>query len=460
MKKRIFLSAVRSLCVAAALAVLPSCEKKAPEPDLSDYGTMNITSEPSGAEVSILGKVIGVTPRITNPVPAAMYIVKFTKEGYEPAWLPVNVTSGRQVEAHAVLVPESATVVIDSDPRGAHVRMNGRDYGDTPVLLSDLPIGSYSASVQLEGYTNRDISWKVQNARPILIPVPMMNNIGELKVSSTPAGADVEIDGKVYGSTPFQDSLKQGEYKVRLTKPGYKTIEKNVIVKIDETTNVNIDMEMLPGSLFVDSDPTGAKILINDVDYGETPCQRDSIDAGDYVVTLIKDGFDTLNETVTVRPGDVSKHTLILKPNTGTIVLSVNPPGVNIYLDKKFICRTEADTSRTKSRDISKRISLKNLAAGAHTVTVTNRYATPSAKELTVFVGAGETVQVPEITLWLPDTTIVLKNGSKYTGRLADKYSDSPDADKVSFRHSAGITSEYKKSEIQEIIPLNIMDGD
>ena len=60
MMKRLLLSVVCSVCAAAALVLLPSCEKKAPEKDMSDYGSMNITSDPPGAEVSILGKVIGV----------------------------------------------------------------------------------------------------------------------------------------------------------------------------------------------------------------------------------------------------------------------------------------------------------------------------------------------------------------------------------------------------------------
>ena len=63
---------------------------------------------------------------------------------------------------------------------------------------------------------------------------------------------------------------------------------------------------------------------------------------------------------------------------------------------------------------------------------------------------------MPEVTLWLPDTEIVLKNGSKYTGRLSDKYAE--DSKKIAFRHSAGITSEYNRDDIKEIIPLNIND--
>ena len=464
MMKRLFLSAVCFVC-AAALVFLPSCKKKAPEQNLSDYGSMNITSDPSGAEVSILGKVIGTTPRVTNPVPSAMYIVKFSMDGYEPAWLPVNVVPGRQVEAHVTLVPENATVIIDSEPSGAHVQMNGKEIGDTPVLLPDLALGSYSASVQMAGYTRRDISWKVQNGRPILINVPLMNNIGTLSLESDPGAAEIEIDGKTYGNTPFKDFLEQGQHKIRLTKTGYKPYEKIVTVKRDETTEENAVLEKLPGSLSLNSEPTGAALFINGIDYGVTPYKRDSIEAGDYTILLTKDGYDPLEQTITVHPGEPMDRTFTLDSNTGSIILSVNPPGMNIYLDGKFICRTEAES---KSRDVSKRVTIRNLAAGEHTVTVSNKHARPDVKSITVTVGKGRAVQVPEVCFWLPDTTIILKNGSKYTGRMTDKYSES--ANRISFMHSAKpgsdgkltstIINEYNKSDIQEIIPLNIIDGE
>ena len=458
MKKHLLFTAVCSV-FAAALVFLPSCKKQnAPDQkDLSESGSISITSEPSGAQVSILGKPVGVTPYITKPVPATMYIVKYSLDGYEPAWLPVNVVAGRQVDAHVTLVQENATVIIDSEPSGAHVKMNGKDCGDTPVLLADLPLGSYSASVEMEGYTRRDISWKVQNARPILINVPMMNNIGTLDVTCDPEVVEIEIDGKAYGNTPFRDELEQGQHKIRLERTGYKPYEKIVAVKRDETTTVSVELEKLPGSLSIRSNPSGAALFINGVDYGTTPYTRESIEAGDYTVRLTMDGYDLLEQTVTVHPGEPMDRTFRLDPNTGSIVLSVNPPGMNVYLDGKFVCRTEPET-KNNSRDVSKRVTLKNLSAGEHTITVSNKHAKPNVKNITITVGKGKTVEVPEVTMWLPDTELVLKNGSRYTGRLTDRYSDT--ASRISFRHSPGITSEYNKSDIQSITPLNIIDGD
>ena len=149
------------------------------------------------------------------------------------------------------------------------------------------------------------------------------------------------------------------------------------------------------------------------------------------------------------------ENNLTSNANTGNIILSVNPPGMNIYLDGKFISRTESDS---KSRDISKRVTLRNISAGEHQITISNKHAKPSTKSTTVTVGRDKTIQVPELNCWLPDTTIILKNGSRYTGRLTDKYDDN--AEKIAFRHSAGISTDFNRSNIKEIIPLDIIDDD
>ena len=91
-------------------------------------------------------------------------------------------------------------------------------------------------------------------------------------------------------------------------------------------------------------------------------------------------------------------------------------------------------------------------------IMVSNKHAKPDVQNIKVTVGKGKTEQVSEIKAWLPDTTIILKNGSKYTGRLTDKYSD--DSKVFSFRQSAGITTEYNRNDVREIIPLNIIDGE
>src|SRR3954470_4593798 len=62
-----------------------------------------------------------------------------------------------------------------------------------------------------------------------------------LEVSSTPTGADIEVNGDFVGSTPSAIHLKPGEYNVAVTKKGYTSWERKVKVT---GGNVNLVAEL------------------------------------------------------------------------------------------------------------------------------------------------------------------------------------------------------------------------
>jgi len=62
-----------------------------------------------------------------------------------------------------------------------------------------------------------------------------------LEVTSSPAGADIEVDGNFVGSTPSAIHLKPGEYNVAVKKNGYTSWERTVRVT---GGNVNLVAEL------------------------------------------------------------------------------------------------------------------------------------------------------------------------------------------------------------------------
>ncbi len=63
-----------------------------------------------------------------------------------------------------------------------------------------------------------------------------------LDISSTPEGADIEIDGGFKGSTPGMRSLQAGEYTVRVIKSGYQTWERRIVLQPGEKINVHAEL--------------------------------------------------------------------------------------------------------------------------------------------------------------------------------------------------------------------------
>lgn len=81
-------------------------------------------------------------------------------------------------------------------------------------------------------------------AAAVAAPVAQMRTpelAAKLDVSSTPAGADIEIDGAFAGSTPSSLSLSTGEHTVAVKKSGYKAWERKIRIT---GGNINLAAEL------------------------------------------------------------------------------------------------------------------------------------------------------------------------------------------------------------------------
>ncbi len=69
------------------------------------------------------------------------------------------------------------------------------------------------------------------------------NSQAILEISSEPKGAEIEIDGAFAGTTPRTKRLNPGEYKIKISRNGYKTWEKKVRVTANEEFPLSVQLE-------------------------------------------------------------------------------------------------------------------------------------------------------------------------------------------------------------------------
>jgi len=136
---------------------------------------------------------------------------------------------------------------------------------------------------------------------------------GRLRLSSSPAGAAVQIDGAANPRwvTPFTTAgLKPGSHTLTFSRDGFQSATKQVEVAAGKNFGVNADLTPQPAYFAVNSDPEGAVILVdnNDTDH-KTPA-RLAADPGPHRIILRKEGFRPERMMVEVSPG----QTLYLAP--------------------------------------------------------------------------------------------------------------------------------------------------
>ena len=226
-----------------------------------------------------------------------------------PAAATGNAQSGRAYSEQAV-APQAAAAA----PRS----------GEAPPVPGDVPAAEPSTSPRT--------------------PAPAASTANEsarLTVFSTPTHAGVMVNGRWRGRTPLTlDTLRFGSYSVRLVQPGFTAPAEEVLLSARQpmrTLSVRLQpvnargaaaptsgtaarastppaaREPSPtgyaGTIFVDSRPRGAKVLIDGKMMGTTPASIPDIPIGSHVVRLELEDHRAWTTSTRVSAGEQSRVT-------------------------------------------------------------------------------------------------------------------------------------------------------
>lgn len=76
---------------------------------------------------------------------------------------------------------------------------------------------------------------------------PQASTNSDVAVTSTPAGADIELDGAFVGSTPSTITVSAGDYTLTLKKSGFSTWERKIKVS-GGNVQVSAELQAIEGT--------------------------------------------------------------------------------------------------------------------------------------------------------------------------------------------------------------------
>jgi len=168
------------------------------------------------------------------------------------------------------------------------------DQATVQVAPEPVTVTPPAVSVQPKYNNNNKKKAKLKPVAPAIVP-------GQLSVTSTPAGAQIQIDGQSDPSwvTPFNlPGLNPGQHTLTISKPGYASENRTIDVGSGSKSFVSVQLGQLSATVSLTSDPAGAAIWMDGKDTGRvTPAQISVDKAGNQSFAFKKQGY--LDETAT-----------------------------------------------------------------------------------------------------------------------------------------------------------------
>ena len=155
--------------------------------------------------------------------------------------LPYNLEPKKIYEL--ILGMETATLVIRATPEESVIYVDDEKVG-TGNVSQAVSIGAeHRYRVECENYFEKEDVVMLQKGERKSLNIELEPAFGFITVKTTPSGADVYVDDKLVGRTPYlSEVIKRGMHKITVNKQGYETSVQRVNINVNEESNVEFEL--------------------------------------------------------------------------------------------------------------------------------------------------------------------------------------------------------------------------
>ena len=82
-----------------------------------------------------------------------------------------------------------------------------------------------------------------ERSLPLAVSAAATTSTAKLQIDSTPAGADIEIDGSFVGSTPSNVQAAEGDHTVVVKKSGFKNWKRKLKSNAGSSVHISSELE-------------------------------------------------------------------------------------------------------------------------------------------------------------------------------------------------------------------------
>ncbi|MFZ5572523.1 MAG: PEGA domain-containing protein [Thermodesulfobacteriota bacterium] len=311
-------------------------------------------------------------PRVQEAISEQQETAKpFAAEQQLPVPTPVEEVTPPPEAPPEPVKADAAVIAVQSEPAGADVYLNGDIKGRTPLVLEGMKAGEYALSIKKEGFEPRNEKVVCQADERKEISLVLQTLYGAIDITSQPADAVIQIDGKEIGRSPrVITDIEAGKKKIVLTAEGFEPWSR--VIQVAKGQEVKLKAELIPsmGDLRIVSEPSRAEVFLSGIRKGVTPLTLKQLKAGPVMLEVRKECYQPAIKEVTVIGRRLTETRMELSSDCGRLSVNSQPAGAKWYLDGKYRGITPMEVADVDLGEHTVKLTLDNHREKTMTVQV------------------------------------------------------------------------------------------
>ncbi|MEF8796516.1 MAG: PEGA domain-containing protein, partial [Salinivenus sp.] len=229
----------------------PQDEEAASPRSSASPAQLTVRSRPSGAAVQLGDSLVGNAPVTVGDLDPGSYRITLRMEDRRPAKRTVELSAGDTVSVRAELAPRPAVLTLRVVPSGDVIVDGERRAENTSRAVTDsLPPGTHQVALVSDlGRWETELQLAAGERYENTVDFTQQVEVA-ITARATGGGplpnAVVAVDGEQVGYTPQRLTLRVGQHTVRVTKDGYATTERTLLVDPDMDTPIEFALSPTP----------------------------------------------------------------------------------------------------------------------------------------------------------------------------------------------------------------------
>ena len=234
--------------------------------------------------------------------------------------------------------PGTGFLAISSEPSDADVYVDGKHYGKTTTVVTDLAEGPHTLKLEKQGYVTLTKTINITKGETLQLNETLQTVSSQrtyLIVKTDNPDARIYIDDNLKNTGEHAESVIIGSthtYKIECNL--YHT--ETGTVTVNERMTIEKKLRPAFGYINVSTSPEqGAKVFVNGEYLGLSPIKSDKLKSGSHTVMVMKDMFKMTEKSFTVNDGQTTNATLNMSANFINVTINTDADA-DIYVDDDY----------------------------------------------------------------------------------------------------------------------------